>query len=73
MNTNRMFTNLFSGWPTPAAKAATATIDFTKSTAMPAVSNLTLKAALSTGKALVDTGYKLTDCCTSKSQLSHPQ
>ena len=73
MDTNRLFKNLFSGGLTAPNKAATATIDFTKSTAMPAVSNLTLKAALSTGKALVDTGYKLTDCCTSKSQLSHPQ
>jgi hypothetical protein len=66
MDTNRMFTNLFGGWLTAADKAAAATINCVKSTVMPTFSELTRKATLATGKALVEVGYKLTDCCTSK-------
>jgi hypothetical protein len=43
-----------------------ATINYTKSTVLPRVSDLTQKATLATGKTLVEVGYKLTDCCTSK-------
>jgi len=66
MDTNRMFTNLFGGWLTAADKAAATTINYTKSTVLPRVSDLTQKATLATGKTLVEVGYKLTDCCTSK-------
>ena len=43
-----------------------ATINYTKSTVLPRVSDLTQKATLATGKILIEVGYKLTDCCTSK-------
>ncbi len=66
MDTNRMFTNLFGGWLTAADKAAAATIKYTKSTVLPCVSGLTQKATLATGKTLIEVGYKLTDCCTTK-------
>ena len=66
MDTNRMLTNLFGGWLTAADKAAAITINYTKSTVMPAFSGLTQKVTLVTGKTLIDVGYKLTDCCTSK-------
>ena len=66
MDTNRIFTNLFGGWLTAADKAAAATIDYTMSTVLPCVSDLTQKATLATGETLVEVGYKLTDCCTSK-------
>ena len=72
MDTNRMFTNLFGGWLAAADKAAAATINCVKSTVMPAFSGLTRKATLATGKTLVEVGYKLTDCCTSKCPLSRP-
>ena len=73
MDANRTFTSLFGGWLTTADKAATATFDFTKSTVVPATSDLTRKATLATGKALVEAGYKLTDCCTNKLSLSYRQ
>ena len=66
MDTNRMFTNLFGRWLTAADKAAAATINLTKSTVLPRVSDLTQKATLATGKTLVEAGTKLTDCCTTK-------
>ena len=66
MDTNRIFTNLFSGWLTAADKAAATTINFTKSTVMPAFSGLTRKATLATGKTLLATGNKLIDSCTTK-------
>jgi hypothetical protein len=66
MDTNRMFTNLLGGWLTAADKAAAATINYSRSTVLPRVSDLTQKATLATGKTLVEVGYKLTDCCTSK-------
>ena len=72
MDTNRIFTSLFGKWLTAADKAAAATINYSKSTVMPTVSELTLKATLATGKTLVQAGNKLIDCCTSKSPLSHP-
>jgi hypothetical protein len=67
MDTNRMFTCLFGGWLTAADKAAAATIHYTKSTVIPGFSDLTRKATLATGKTIVEVGYKLTDCCTTKS------
>jgi hypothetical protein len=66
MDTNQMFTSLFGGWLTAADKAAAATINYTKSTILPRVSDLTQKATLTTGKTLVKVGTKLTDCCTTK-------
>jgi hypothetical protein len=66
MDTNRIFTNLFSGWLSAADKAAVTTINYTKSTVLPRVSGLTQKAALATGKTLVKVGTKLTDCRTRK-------
>jgi hypothetical protein len=49
MDTNRMFTSLFGNWLTAADKAAAATINYTKSTVLPRVSDLTQKATLATG------------------------
>jgi hypothetical protein len=66
MDTNRMFTSLFGFWHTAADTAAAATINYTKSTVLPRVSDLTQKATLATGKTLVKVGTKLTDCCTTK-------
>jgi len=66
MDTNTIFTSLFGGWLRTADKAAAATIDFTKSTVLPCVSNLTQKATLATGKTLIKVGAKLTDSCASK-------
>jgi hypothetical protein len=66
MDTNRIFTNLFSGWLTAADKAAATTINYTKSTVMPSFSGLTRKATMATGKTLVEAGNKLIDHCTSK-------
>jgi hypothetical protein len=66
MDTNRMFTSSFGRWLTAADKAAAATINYTKSTVLPRVSDLTQKATLATGKTLVKVGTKLTDCCTTK-------
>jgi len=66
MDTNRMFTSLFSGWLTAADKAAAATINYTKSTVLPRFSDLTQKTTLATGKTLGKVGTKLTDCCTTK-------
>jgi len=66
MDTNCIFTNLFSGWLTAADKAAAATINYTKSTVMPSFSGLTRKATLATGKTLLAVGFKLVDCCTRK-------
>jgi len=66
MDTNRIFTNLFEGWLTAADKAAATTINYTKSTVVPCVCDLTQKATLATGKTLVKVGTKLTDCCTTK-------
>ena len=66
MDTNRMFTNLFGGWLTKADMAAAATINYTRSTVMPAFSGLTRKATLSTGKTLLAAGTKLVDSCTGK-------
>ena len=66
MDTNRMFTNLFSGWLATADKAAATAINYTKSTIMPSFSGLTRKAAMATGKTLLATGNKLIDSCTIK-------
>ena len=66
LDTNRLFTNLFGGWLTAADKAAAATINYTRSTVMPCVCDLTQKATLATGKTLVKVGTKLTDHCTTK-------
>ena len=66
MDTNRIFTHLFGGWLTAADKAAAATINYTKSTVVPCVCDLTQKATLATGKTLVTVGTKLTDRCTTK-------
>jgi hypothetical protein len=66
MDTNRIFTNLFGGCDAAADKAAAATINYSRSTVLPCVSDLTQKATLATGKTLVEVGYKLTDCCTGK-------
>ena len=66
MDTNRIFTNLFGGWLAAADKAAAVTINYTRSTVMPCVCDLTQKATLATGKTLLAAGYKLVDCCTSK-------
>jgi hypothetical protein len=59
MNTNRLFTNLFGGWLTTADKAAAVTINYTRSTVLPCVCDLTQKATLATGKTLVKVGTKL--------------
>ena len=66
MDTNRIFTNLFGGWRTATDEAAAATINYTKSTVLPRVSDLTQKATLATGTPLIKVGYKLTDYCTRK-------
>jgi len=66
MDTNRIFTNLFGGWLTAADIIAGATINYTKSTVVPCVSDLTQKAVFTTGITLVAVGYKLTDCCAGK-------
>jgi len=66
-----MFTNLFGNWLTAADKAAAATINYTKSSVLPRVSDLTQKATLATGKTLVKVGTKVADCCTTQ-PLSNP-
>jgi hypothetical protein len=66
MDTNRMFTNLFSGWLSAADKATAATINYTKSTVVPCVCDMTRRATLATGKTLVKVGTKLTDRCSTK-------
>jgi hypothetical protein len=66
MDTNTIFTSLFGGWLKAADKAAAATINYTKSTVIPGVCDLTQKATLATGKTLVELGYRLTDYCTNK-------
>jgi len=71
MDTNRIFTSLFGGGLPAADTAAAATINYTKSSLLPRVSDLTQKATLATGKTLVKVGTKLTDCCTTQ-PLSHP-
>jgi len=66
MDTNRIFTNLFGGLLTAADKAAATTINYTRSTVVPCVCDLTQKATVATGKTLVKAGNKLIDCCTRK-------
>jgi hypothetical protein len=66
MDTNRIFTNLFAGWLTAADKAAATTINYTKSTVVPCVCDLTQKATLATGKTLVEAGNDLINHCTRK-------
>ena len=66
MDSNTIFTSLFGGCLKAADKAAAATINYTKSTILPRVSDLTQKATLATGKTLVKVGTKLTECCTTK-------
>jgi hypothetical protein len=66
MDTNRIFTNLFGGWLSAADKAAATTINYTKSTVVPCVCDLTQKATLATGKTLVETGNSLINRCTRK-------
>ena len=73
MDTNTIFTSLLGGWLKTADKAAAATIHYTKSTVIPGFSDLTRKATLATGKTIVEVGYKLTDCCTTKSLPSRVQ
>ena len=67
MDTNTIFTSLLGGWLKTADTAAAATIHYTKSTVIPGFSDLIRKATLATGKTIVEVGYKLTDCCTTKS------
>ena len=64
MDTNRIFTNLFGGWLTAADKAAATSINYTRSTVVPCVCDLTQKATVATGKTLVKAGNKLIDRCT---------
>ena len=66
MDTDRMFTNLFSGWLAAADKAAAVTINYTNSTVLPCASALAQKAMFTGGKTLIETGYKLTNSCTTK-------
>jgi uncharacterized protein YaaN involved in tellurite resistance len=66
MDTNRIFTNLFGGWLTAADKAAATTINYSKSTVVPCVCDLTQKATLATGKTLVETGNNLINRCPRK-------
>ena len=66
MDTNRIFTNLFSGWLSVADKATASTINYTKSTVVPCVCDMTRRATLATGKTLVKVGTKLADRCTTK-------
>jgi len=66
MDTNTIFTSLFGGWLKADDKAAAATINYTKSTVIPGVCNLSRKTTLATGYILVYVGSKLTDCCTNK-------
>jgi hypothetical protein len=66
MDSNTIFTNLFSGWLSKADKAAATTINYAKSTVMPACSGLTRKATMAAGKTLVEAGNKLIDFCTTK-------
>ena len=66
MDSNRMFTNLFSGWLTAADKAVATTINYATSTVMPAFSGLTRKVTLATGKTLLNAGNRLIDYCVSK-------
>ena len=61
MDTNRIFTNLFGGWLTAADKAAATMINYTRSTVVPCVCDLTQKATLATGKTLVEAGNKFID------------
>ena len=72
MDTNRIFTSLFGGWLTAADRAAAATINYTRSTVLPRVSDLTQKATLATGKTLVKVGTKLVHHKVSVQPLSHP-
>ena len=66
MDTNRIFTNLFSGWLTTADKVAAATFNYTTLTVLPRVSEITQKATMATGNSLVKVGTKLTDRCARK-------
>ena len=66
MDTNRIFTNLFGGWLKAADKAAATTINYTTSTVVPCVCDLTQKATLATGKTLLAVGNKMIDRCTRK-------
>jgi hypothetical protein len=66
MNSNTIFTSLFGGLLKAADKAAAATINYTQSTVIPGVCNLSRKATLTTGHTLVYVGSKLTDYCTDK-------
>jgi hypothetical protein len=66
MDSNTIFTSLFGGCLKAADKAAAAAINYSKSTVIPGVCNLSRKATLATGYTLVYVGSKLTDCCTDK-------
>jgi hypothetical protein len=66
MDTSTIFTSLFGGCLKAADKAAAATINYSKSTVIPGVCNLSRKATLTTGHTLVYVGSKLTDYCTEK-------
>jgi hypothetical protein len=66
MDTNHIFTNLFGSWLAAADKAAATTINYTKSTVVPCICDLTQKATQATGNTLVKVGTKLTDRCTRK-------
>ena len=66
MDTNTIFSSLFGGWLKAADKAVAATINYTNSTVIPGICELTKKATLATGYSLVYVGSKLTDCCTDK-------
>lgn len=66
MDSNTIFTSLFGGCLKAGDKAAAATINYTKSTVIPGVCNLSRKATLTTGHTLVYVGSKLTDYCTEK-------
>ena len=66
MDTNRIFTNLFSGWLAAADQAAAVTMNYTKSTVVPCASKLAQQAVFAAGKTLIETGHKLTNSCTTK-------
>ena len=66
MDSNTIFTSLFGGCLKAGDKAATAAINYSKSTAVPGVRRLSRKATLVTGRTLVYVGSKLTDYCNEK-------
>ena len=66
MDSNTIFTSLFGGCLKAADKVAAAAINYSRSTVIPGVCNLSRKATLTTGHTLVYVGSKLTNYCTEK-------